>query len=104
MSFVNPHRMNNYVAALREARLDQTALGAEWIAAGKKALAGPRIITLPHRAAEYLPPSEPSALAYALDLRRGERFLLDIDLHSAEPLTRVSVATLSLPNGFRFES
>jgi murein DD-endopeptidase MepM/ murein hydrolase activator NlpD len=85
--FRQPSPYEQYVAALREARLDQTALGAEWIAAGEKALAGPRIITLPHRAAEYLPPSEPSALAYRLDLRRGERFLLDIDLHSAEHLT-----------------
>jgi len=63
------------------------ASGRNGLPPAKKALAGPLSITLPHRVAEYLPPSEPSALAYGLDLRRGERFLLDIDLHSAEPLT-----------------
>ena len=34
--FRQPSPYEQYVAALREARLDQTGLGAEWIAAGEK--------------------------------------------------------------------
>src|SRR5688572_11895343 len=82
----NPSPYEQYVAALRSAGLDQTALGAEWIAAGERALAAPRSITLPYREAEYLAPSKPAALGYRFELRRGQRFVLDIDLHSPDPV------------------
>ena len=81
-----PSPYEQYVAALRTIGLDQTALGTEWIAAGERALTAPRPITLPYREAEYLPTSTPVALGYRLELRRGQRFVLEIDLHSTEPV------------------
>ena len=67
-----------HVTSLREAGLHRTALGAEWIAAGQRALEAPRPITLPHRSVATMRGDEPSAIAYRLELRRGQVHVLEI--------------------------
>jgi len=84
-----------YVASLREAGLDQTALGREWLDAGRRALQEPLAVTLPFREAGFLPPQEARAVAYRVELRRGQRLMVDIQLETAEP-TRLFVDAFEL--------
>jgi murein DD-endopeptidase MepM/ murein hydrolase activator NlpD len=66
-----PHE--RYERALREAGLDQTALGSDWLAAAGEALDGAITVTAPYREESYLDPREAMATAYRVSLRRGQR-------------------------------
>jgi len=65
-----------YVASLRQAGLDRTELGSAWISAGKRAVETPRAISIPHRDDERFRPDVPSAIAYRVELRRGQVYRL----------------------------
>jgi murein DD-endopeptidase MepM/ murein hydrolase activator NlpD len=67
-----------YVASLRDARIDHTPLGAAWIAAGERAVAEPRAIVIPNRIDERFNADAPIALAYRVELRRGQIYRLSI--------------------------
>jgi murein DD-endopeptidase MepM/ murein hydrolase activator NlpD len=71
----SPHEA--YVASLRTAGLDQTALGRDWLAAADRALTQPVIAPAPFRETGYFPPEQASAVGYRMSLRRGR--VLDID-------------------------
>jgi peptidoglycan LD-endopeptidase LytH len=79
----SPHEQ--YARAMRQAGLDDTALGLDWIAAGERALRAPVHVALPFSEIAYLSPAEPSAIAYRVELRRGQRFVLDVTHDSPEP-------------------
>ncbi len=66
-----PHE--RYAEALRDAGLDRTAMGREWLAAGARTLVEAPRVDLPHAGAAYLAADRPSARAYRLTLRRGQR-------------------------------
>jgi murein DD-endopeptidase MepM/ murein hydrolase activator NlpD len=67
----SPH--SAYAEALRQAGLDDTALGREWLAAGDAALRTPIQVTLPVQEAGYFPGDRPRAVAYRVNLVRGRR-------------------------------
>ena len=67
-----------YVASLRDAGIDRTPLGAAWIAAGERALEAPRAITIPNRSDERFSADSSIALAYRVELRRGQMYRLSI--------------------------
>ena len=71
-----PHEA--YEASLREAGLESTALGRDWVAAAVRALRSPAPVTLPFREEIYFPPDAPDAAGYQLQLRRGERLVVDL--------------------------
>lgn len=77
-----PHEQ--YVASLHEARLHETALGREWLDAGQRAIREPISVSLPFREAGYLPPHEPAAVGYRIDLRRGQTLIVDVRIESAD--------------------
>jgi murein DD-endopeptidase MepM/ murein hydrolase activator NlpD len=85
-----------YAQSLRDARLEETALGREWFAAGERALQAPLSITLPFREVAYLPPREPSAIGYRVELRRGQRLSIDITADAAQA-ARLFVDAFELP-------
>ena len=62
-----------YARALRDAGLDTTALGREWLAAGDSALRAPYVLALPARELGAYSRNEARAVAYRLSLREGER-------------------------------
>jgi murein DD-endopeptidase MepM/ murein hydrolase activator NlpD len=74
-----------YTAALSEFGLDKTAIGQDWLAAANKALANPIPTSLPFRESGYLAPSDPSAIGYAFELRRGRRLVIDVAFETATP-------------------
>jgi len=62
-----------YARALRDAGLDTTALGREWLAAGDSSLRAPYALALPARELGAYSRSEARAVAYRVSLREGER-------------------------------
>jgi murein DD-endopeptidase MepM/ murein hydrolase activator NlpD len=68
-----------YVASLRDAGIDRTPLGAAWIGAGVRALEVPRAITIPNRGDERFNADSPIALAYRVELRRGQIYRMSIN-------------------------
>ena len=77
-----PH--GEYARSLRQAGLDQTALGRDWLAAAEHALLTPLSVTLPYRETGYIAPEEPAAVAYRFDARRGQRLRIDVEVEASE--------------------
>lgn len=75
----------SYLATLREAGLDQTALGRDWTAAGERALLDPVDATVPFSETGYLAPAAPAAVAYRMPLARGRQLVVDLTFDSARP-------------------
>jgi peptidoglycan LD-endopeptidase LytH len=67
----SPHE--RYARSLRDAGLDRSALGGDWLTAADKALAAAAPVTLPFREAGYFAESEARAVAYQVAVRRGQR-------------------------------
>jgi murein DD-endopeptidase MepM/ murein hydrolase activator NlpD len=61
-----------YADGLRDAGLDKTALGRDWLATASASTRTPLTITLPFHEAGYFAASEARAVAYALSLRDGQ--------------------------------
>jgi murein DD-endopeptidase MepM/ murein hydrolase activator NlpD len=68
----------SYERALADAGLDRSALGRDWVAVGRAALATPARAALPLREDGFLPAGEPAALAWAVRPRRGERLTVRV--------------------------
>jgi murein DD-endopeptidase MepM/ murein hydrolase activator NlpD len=73
-----PHQ--EYEGLLRSMGLDRTALGRDWIAAADAALDAPTDVDAPHLEARYLDPAGATAVAYRIDLERGQRLVAELDL------------------------
>jgi peptidoglycan LD-endopeptidase LytH len=71
-----------YVASLRNAGIDRTALGSGWIAAGERAFDTASALSIPHRGGERFQSDSPSAIAYRVELRRGQVYRLSLESES----------------------
>lgn len=88
---------DQYLNALRGARLDGTALGRTWIAAGAEAVDAPLAIESPYQEVGYLDPREVTARAYFITLDQGQR--LDVRLNvQANDSARVFVDLFEVPD------
>ena len=74
-----------YAQSLRDAGLDRTALGRDWLAAGDAALATATPVDLPLRETGYLPPDEPAARAWQFNLVQGRRLVIAVETVAADP-------------------
>jgi murein DD-endopeptidase MepM/ murein hydrolase activator NlpD len=83
--FGDPPPWEHYAASLEAAHLDGTALGREWIAAGRRALDQAPAVETPYREAGYLAPDRPGAIGYRLFLRRGHQLEIDVEMRSSAP-------------------
>jgi murein DD-endopeptidase MepM/ murein hydrolase activator NlpD len=77
-----PHE--EYAQSLRQAGLDRTALGRDWLAAAERALQTTLSVTLPYRETGYFAPDEPGAVAYRFGARRGQRLRIEVELEASE--------------------
>jgi peptidoglycan LD-endopeptidase LytH len=91
-----PHE--TYALALREARLEETALAREWLTAAEQALHSPVQVSLPILEQGYLSPERPRAIAYRVTLPRGRRLVLSTDL-TAAPAALVFIDVYAFPEG-----
>lgn len=81
---LSPHEQ--YARSLADARLERTALGADWLAAGEKALRDSLTITAPYRESGYFSAGKPFAVGYRISGRRGDKFIVRIDVQGRQPV------------------
>ena len=78
-----PHE--RYAERLRLAGLDEGPLGRRWLTAAEQALRAPAPVTLPFREAGYFAPGEPRAAGFRIQLRRGDRLVVQVRPGALEP-------------------
>jgi len=81
----SPHEQ--YARSLKEARLERTALGADWLAAGERALLDSIQITAPYRESGYFSANKPFAVGYRLRGQRGDRFIIRLEVQGRQEAT-----------------
>src|SRR5688572_12292334 len=74
-----------YAESLRDAGLDETALGRDWLAAGNVVLSHATPVDLPLRETGYLSPDDPAARAWQFDLAQGRRLVIEVETIAADP-------------------
>lgn len=75
---VPPTAHGRYAQALRDAGLESTALGREWLVASDSALRAPLAAVLPSRELGAYSRSEARAVAYRVSLRDGQRLVATV--------------------------
>lgn len=80
----SPHEQ--YAKSLRDARLEQTALGTDWLNVADRALKDSVLINVPYRESGYFPSNRPFALGYRLNGQRGDKFIVKVDVQSQQPV------------------
>ncbi|CAM3649111.1 M23 family metallopeptidase [Pontibacter korlensis] len=75
-----------YAAKLKDANLDETALGQEWITAGQQALQDSLSVRLPFKETGYFAADKPRALGYRIDAKRGQRLIVNLEVQAREQL------------------
>ena len=93
LSARTPHQ--RYAEALRQAGLDSTALGRDWLAAAERSLARALPATLPLREAGYFSHEEAGAVAYRVSLRRGQRLVVQVETQG--PPLRIFLDVFEVP-------
>lgn len=91
---LTPHEA--YQASLAEAGLDRTALGRDWLTAGRLAFDAAVPVTLPFEEEGFITAEDPGAMAYRLTIERGQRLTIDVELTGEED-TRVFVDLFRVP-------
>ncbi|WP_080054542.1 peptidoglycan DD-metalloendopeptidase family protein [Spirosoma aerolatum] len=89
----SPH--DQYGQSLKEAKLDQTALGTDWLAAADRALHDSLKITVPYRESGYFSANKAFAVGYRLDGQRGDRFLIRVETQG-QKTTQIFIDVFSL--------
>lgn len=83
-----PTAHERYAESLRDAGLENTALGGEWLTASDSALRAPFVLALPAREIAVYSRSEARAVAYQVTLREGERLRVAVRVDGV-PLSRL---------------
>ncbi|WP_066837354.1 M23 family metallopeptidase [Rufibacter ruber] len=73
-----------YQSGLKDAKLDQTALGQQWVAAGEKAVQAPVKISLPFKETGYFPAEKPMAAGYQFTVKRGQKVAVKVQTQGKE--------------------
>ncbi|QJX48490.1 peptidoglycan DD-metalloendopeptidase family protein [Hymenobacter taeanensis] len=73
-----PHE--EYARRLRQARLDETALGRDWLRAAEQALHDSLTITLPFQESGFFPADRATAVGYRYKVRSGETIHVSLKL------------------------
>jgi murein DD-endopeptidase MepM/ murein hydrolase activator NlpD len=92
----SPHEQ--YVEALREAGLDASALGRDWLTAAMASLESPSEAELPFNEAVFFVPDTPRAAAYRFALTRGRQLAVTATLEG-EPAGQLFVDLFRVHEG-----
>lgn len=76
-----------YSSALKDAKLDRTALGSKWLAAGAAVFEDSLVISLPYSETAYFDASEVTANGYRFMAEEGQVINVEIETLSIEALT-----------------
>ncbi len=80
---LTPHEA--YFESLRAVGLSETALGTAWSEAAARSLDEAPTVGLPYEEEGFLFPESPGARSYLVELRRGQRLSLDVELDGDGP-------------------
>lgn len=75
-----------YAQSLKSAKLDNTALGTDWINAGERALHDSLKISVPYRESGYFSANKAFAVGYRFDAQQGDRFLIRVETQGQKPV------------------
>ena len=75
-----------YASSLKSAKLDETAIGQDWLGAGQQALQQPTPVTLPFKETGYFPADEPKALGYRVEAKRGEQIIVNLEIKARQTI------------------
>ncbi|GAB3961798.1 hypothetical protein GCM10028805_61550 [Spirosoma harenae] len=89
----SPH--DEYGQSLKEAKLDRTALGTDWLSAGERALRDSLKITIPYRESGYFSANKAFAVGYQVDAQRGDRFLVQVETQG-QKTTKIFIDVFAL--------
>lgn len=78
-----PHERYEY--GIREANLQETALGYEWLMAARRALTGALPVQPPYEELGYLDPLQAGAMGFRIAARRGEMLAFSVELEGEVP-------------------
>lgn len=78
----SPHEQ--YERSLTDAKLNRTALGLDWVAAGQRALRDSFRITVPYRESGYFSANRPFAIGYRINGQRGDKFIIKVDVQGQQ--------------------
>ncbi len=78
----SPHEQ--YERSLTEAKLNRTALGRDWVAAGQRALRDSLKISVPYRESGYFAANRPFAVGYRINGQRGDRFTIRVEVQGQQ--------------------
>ncbi|GAB3831266.1 peptidoglycan DD-metalloendopeptidase family protein [Pontibacter rugosus] len=84
--FRNQTPYEKYATKLKDAKLDETALGKQWLQAGQQALQDSITVTLPFKETGYFAADKPRALAYRVETQRGQRLVVNLEVKAREQL------------------
>ncbi|MBO9658065.1 MAG: M23 family metallopeptidase [Chitinophagaceae bacterium] len=76
--FAGKRLHEKYADGIEKAGLQQTAMGAQWLAAALKSLEQPVAISIPYRETGYFAAEKPVAVAYRFALQRGEKVMVKL--------------------------
>lgn len=86
---------DQYGQSLKDAKLDRTALGTDWLAAGQRALRDSLKISVPYRESGYFSANKAFAVGYRVDAQRGDRFLVRVETQG-QKTTQVFIDVFAL--------
>lgn len=75
-----------YTSSLKTAKLDETAVGQDWLAFGQTALQTPTPVTLPFKETGYFPADKPRALGYKVEAKRGEQLVVSLEMKAHQSM------------------
>jgi len=96
--FVGYTAHERYEQSLKQAGIDQTALGHQWLAAASRALEQPVDISSPYREVSYLDAREVLAVGYRISLQRGQKLTARFESES-DSSYRVFLDMFVIANG-----
>jgi murein DD-endopeptidase MepM/ murein hydrolase activator NlpD len=91
---LTPHEA--YESSLAAAGLTETALGRDWLRAGRSAVEAAAPVSLPFEEQGYIAPEAPGAIAYRMSVARGQRLTAEVTVSTDEG-TRVFVDLFRQP-------
>jgi murein DD-endopeptidase MepM/ murein hydrolase activator NlpD len=77
-----PHQ--RYAATLKYRGTAATAAGRAWLEAAEQSLMSASTVTLPRQATLHYSDGDPAALAYAVSLRRGQRYVVEVESDASQ--------------------
>ena len=95
----SPHE--RYEQSLRDATLDQTALGQAWLVAGQQSLRDSLTITLPFREVGYFAAEQPRAVSFRYPVRTGQ--IIHVSLQPSSPSASVFLDVFTVVNDTTFQ-